>query len=216
MSKKKKNKKSKNRWFPDEYKYTQKKDKKSKKLKKEAYKKPKYETVKESLGKKEIKTADKIVSAKPEVNKKLIELQKSCNHAGNLISVQEYKERSLTPLVYTPMLEAMLETFGDKTLICESCYQVVASPENIDPKKLRESVAYLYAAAMAVLPRKKLKSKEIKKINDLADDLNKWTDIIATFEKMANKGAFKRSQDDGSAVSTLNDVTSATPTAYIM
>lgn len=209
MSKKKKKNKNK-KWYSHEYNYAQKKAKKNKKkMKNDGYKKPEFKTRNESLGKKDIRAAHKIVTATPEVSKKLMDIQQNCNHAGNLITIQEYKDRSLTPSAYTPKMEAIAEVFGKNALICESCYQVVVDPAGIDPAKLREALAYLHGAATAVLPRKKFKDKEIRKINDLADDLSKWNEIISLFEKMSAKGAFNSASKDIPADADLNSASNA-------
>ena len=212
---KKKNKKSKklHKWYTHEYEYTQKKDKKSKKNKKikkdGQYKKPTLKTHKESLSTKEVKKAGKIVGRRPDIDKELHILQQSCNHAGNLISIKEYRDLCLTPSSYTPKLDLIEQVFGDKALICKSCYQVVVSPENIDTDKLKESVAYLHAAAMAILPRKKFKDKEIRKINKLSDNLSKWSDVIAVFDKLAEKGAFLPKNVDVTETENVNSNSNA-------
>ena len=194
MSKKKNKKKSKKRdLYYESYNRPSKKEKDKKKSKKNKnpYEKPEFKTRKISLKRDNIKKAKKIVSTKPKVDKDLYDIQENCNHAGELITVPEYKQICLTPSVYTPNLDVIYDAFGDKALICKSCYQVVVSPEAVDLRELKKATSKLYAAAMAVLPHNKYKNKEIRRINNMANDLSDWNEIINQFEKMSNKGVFK-------------------------
>lgn len=208
MSKKKKNKKNKKnkdfKWYSEVYKVKSKEPDKKKKDKKDkknfTYDKPVTKTQSESLSKKEIKDADSIVSTRPEVNKKLLDYQMKCNHAGNLITVEEYRNKSLTPSAYTPRLDVIESIFGKNALVCESCYQVVVDPAGIDPIKLKASIACLHALTTAILPRKKFKKKEIKKLNKLNNNLDKWHDTIAIYERLYEKGAFNSANSNNADV----------------
>ena len=84
-----------------------KKNKKGKKIK--GYEAPKLKSVKPTLDKSDAKKNKKILLAPVEIPKEFIKNRAKCNHAGQVISVAEFKAMTPTYAAYTPMLDTIVE-----------------------------------------------------------------------------------------------------------
>lgn len=217
MSKKKKNKNKK--YY--EYEFGAKKDKKSKKSKKSAYGEPELKRVKPSLDKKEAKESKKILQQPVEVPKEFKKNRFKCNHAGTVITAAEFKAMTPTYAAYTPMLDTMIEVFGEENVgVCKSCYDVLVGTDCIRTADIDKAVAILYAAANTVVSHKRFKTDEIKEIAKVKDSLADWSGIAEQFNKLEEKGAFagaSESKASGSKeltsaeLANLNKMSSGTP-----
>ena len=169
MSKKKK-KSGKGKYYESIYSKRKKKD--NKKKKNSYYGKPAFKTVKPSLSKKEAKESKKILLAPVDIPKDFMKNRAKCNHAGDLISVADFKAMTPNYGAFTPMLDQMIKTFGEENLaICKGCYDVVVKASLMSTEKMEDAIATLYAAANTILSRKRMKnSKNIEKISKIKND----------------------------------------------
>lgn len=183
---KKKNKKTKN-YYDFQF---GKKSKKDKKSKKSSYDEPTMKTVKPSLNKKAAKAQKKDLQKPIKVSKEFKNRRNSCNHAGKLITVEEFKELTPTYAAYTPMLEQMVETFGvENVMVCRDCFDVVVRPACTTLEEVKKAVAVLYAASNTAVSSKRLKGKEIERFNKIKDSLGDWNFVVDTIGKLEEKGA---------------------------
>ena len=128
-------------------------DKKSKKKGKKVkgYEAPKLKTVKPTLDKADAKKSKKILLAPVEIPKEFIKNRTKCNHAGNMISVAEFKAMTPTYAAYTPMLDTIVELFGEENCsICKSCFDVLVGKDQISVSDVLGSINTLSAAANMV------------------------------------------------------------------
>lgn len=183
MSKKKK-KSGKGKYYESIYSKRKKKD--NKKKKNSYYGKPAFKTVKPSLSKKEAKESKKILLAPVDIPKDFMKNRAKCNHAGDLISVADFKAMTPNYGAFTPMLDQMIKTFGEENLaICKGCYDVVVKASLMSTEKMEDAIATLYAAANTILSRKRMKnSKNIEKISKIKNDLADWNDLVDRMGKL--------------------------------
>lgn len=181
MSKKSKKK---NKYF-----YTskdiKKKNKKGKKIK--GYEAPKLKSVKPTLDKSDAKKNKKILLAPVEIPKEFIKNRAKCNHAGQVISVAEFKAMTPTYAAYTPMLDTIVELFGEENCsICKSCFDVLIDKKQISVSDVLGSINTLYAAANMVVANKRMKDDEVKDIAKIKNDLEDWlkvADLLAEIKE---------------------------------
>lgn len=205
MSKKKKNKK-KNHYYGDNYTFGKKGKKSGKKGKKSVYKEPELKSVKPSLEKKEAKQNKKLLLEPVNVPEKFMKNRAHCNHAADIISVAKFKSMTPTHAAFTPMVDPMVEAFGeDNVAICKSCYDVLVDCSNITTSDLQRAVCMLYAAANAVVSHKRMKSDEIKEIAKVKESLGDWNAIIALYSKLEEDGSFRISSDASDTSKELSD-----------
>lgn len=195
MSKKNKKKnKKKNSYYDYAFGKKAKKNGGKKGGKKSAYKDPELKSVKPSLDKKDAKESKKILLEPVNVPKEFMKNRNRCNHAADIISVSEFKGMTPTYAAFTPMVDPMVEAFGeDNVAVCKSCYDVLVDCSKISTADLQRAVAMLYAAANAVVSHKRLKADEIKEIAKVKEALGDWNPIIAMYEKLEDKGSFDNS-----------------------
>ncbi len=194
----KKNKKGKKAKYYTGYFYqedTKLKKAKNKKKNSSYYEKPKFKSIKPTLGKDEAKDNKKIVCATPDIPAKFTKRRNKCNHSCKYISVAEFKKMSPNYAAYTPMLDSLISEFGENSVkICKTCYDVVVDPSAIINEEragvISSAVASLYAIANAVISNKRMKPDEIKEFNALKDTLQKWDGVIDEFLKLVDEGRF--------------------------
>lgn len=208
MSKKKKNKKS---FYEANFGSKKSKDSKKSKKNKGYYDEPKFKTVKPSLEKSESKENKKILLAPIEIPGKFTKNRNKCNHARDLISVEQFREMTPTHDAFTPMLDAAIAVFGEENVsICKDCYDVVVGPECVSLDKIKEAVATLYAAANIVVSHKRMKTDEIKDVAKVKNGLGDWNDIISLFAELDEEGRLVPTTNEAalgdSDVSKLNRV----------
>lgn len=185
MSKKKKNKKKAKSYYDYAFAGKSKKEEKKSKKKDSYYKDPKLKTVKASLDKKEAKANKKILRTPIDIPKEFIKNRMKCNHVAEPITVEEYKKMTPNYAAFTPMLDTMVEVFGeDNVAICSSCYDVLVDASQIKPADLKKAQAVLYAAANSTVSYKRMKSDEIKSIAKLRVDLADWDKVMDRFEEV--------------------------------
>lgn len=194
MSKKKK-KSGKGKYYESIYSKRKKKD--NKKKKSSYYGKPAFKTVKPSLSKKEAKESKKILLAPVDIPKDFMKNRAKCNHAGDLISVADFKAMTPNYGAFTPMLDQMIKTFGEENLaICKGCYDVVVKASLMSTEKMEDAIATLYAAANTILSRKRMKnSKNIEKISKIKNDLADWNDLVDRMGKLEDDNQLEDATD---------------------
>lgn len=194
MSKKKK-KSGKGKYYESIYSKRKKKD--NKKKKSSYYGKPAFKTVKPSLSKKEAKESKKILLAPVDIPKDFMKNRAKCNHAGDLISVADFKAMTPNYGAFTPMLDQMIKTFGEENLaICKGCYDVVVKASLMSTEKMEDAIATLYAAANTILSRKRMKnSKNIEKISKIKNDLADWNDLVDRMGKLEDDNRLEDATD---------------------
>ena len=194
MSKKKK-KSGKGKYYESIYSKRKKKD--NKKKKNSYYGKPAFKTVKPSLSKKEAKESKKILLAPVDIPKDFMKNRAKCNHAGDLISVADFKAMTPNYGAFTPMLDQMIKTFGEENLaICKGCYDVVVKASLMSTEKMENAIATLYAAANTILSRKRMKnSKNIEKISKIKNDLADWNDLVDRMGKLEDDNRLEDATD---------------------
>lgn len=183
-SKKKKNKKS----YYSEYQFGGKgKSKKSSGKKKGGNKKsyyaePKLKSVKPTLSKKDAKKNRKMLLAPVEIPEAFIKSRKSCNHVGDVLTVAQFKEMTPTYAAFTPMLDTMVNVFGeDNVAVCAQCYDVLVNAAAINEDDFDRAVAVLYAAANMAVSYNRMKGDEIKEIAKIRMNLTGWGKIKERF-----------------------------------
>ena len=194
MSKKKK-KSGKGKYYESIYSKRKKKD--NKKKKNSYYGKPTFKTVKPSLSKKEAKESKKILLAPVDIPKDFMKNRAKCNHAGDLISVADFKAMTPNYGAFTPMLDQMIKTFGEENLaICKGCYDVVVKASLMSTEAMEDAIATLYAAANTILSRKRMKnSKNIEKISKIKNDLADWNDLVDRMGKLEDDNRLEDAAD---------------------
>lgn len=194
MSKKKK-KSGKGKYYESIYSKRKKKD--NKKKKSSYYGKPAFKTVKPSLSKKEAKESKKILLAPVDIPKDFMKNRAKCNHAGDLISVAEFKAMTPNYGAFTPMLDQMIKTYGEDNLaICKGCYDVVVKASLMSTEKMEDAIATLYAAANTILSRKRMKNtKNIEKISKIKNDLADWNDLVDRMGKLEDDNRLEDATD---------------------
>lgn len=194
MSKKKK-KSGKGKYYESIYSKRKKKD--NKKKKSSYYGKPAFKTVKPSLSKKEAKESKKILLAPVDIPKDFMKNRAKCNHAGDLISVADFKAMTPNYGAFTPMLDQMIKTFGEENLaICKGCYDVVVKASLMSTEKMEDAIATLYAAANTILSRKRMKNtKNIEKISKIKNDLADWNDLVDRMGKLEDDNRLEDATD---------------------
>lgn len=194
MSKKKK-KSGKGKYYESIYSKRKKKD--NKKKKNSYYGKPTFKTVKPSLSKKEAKESKKILLAPVDIPKDFMKNRAKCNHAGDVISVAEFKAMTPNYGAFTPMLDQMIKTYGEENLaICKGCYDVVVKASLMSTEAMEDAIATLYAAANTILSRKRMKnSKNIEKISKIKNDLADWNDLVDRMGKLEDDNRLEDAAD---------------------
>lgn len=221
MSKKKKNKKYKKTLY-FETKNKKNKNKKNKAAKTQDYRKPKKKTVHNNLSKKEIKWFEKQMKKAPKADKKLLDQQAKCNHAGdNIYTLAEFREVATNPEVYSTRIDVLVDTFGEENVfICGNCGTPLINPKKIDMGMISKALAVLHGAETAIVSRQKMKDKEVQKMNEIAVNLSEWNAIAAQFHNMDAKGAFdtdaEANNSDLAMTRTTGAVPSSTGTAFVV
>lgn len=220
MSKKRKGKKKSYYYFEEENKKFSKKNKGKTLRAKES--KPKYKKIKLSITDKEINVSRKIIHAPVEVPKSFIKVRQRCNHIlkgeDAYLTVERYKATAPAYGAYTPMLDTMVDTFGEENVhVCPYCFEVLLNPDVIDIDTCNNAVAVMYAMAVDLVNSKSKKKKdEIEEINKLKDRLLVWKNLIGKYEKVMEKRAATETtasaEDDSGSdemIAALNSVNQA-------
>ena len=180
-----------------------------KKKKKSKYDEPKVKTLNSTLDKSDRKDMEKMILTPIEVPKKFTKIRNRCNHVGSVMSVADFKR--ITPMysVYTPMLDAMIQQYGEENLtVCASCFEVKVAPKMIQVKNLKSAITDLYAAATFVQSTLR-KKDEIEELSKMKKDLGDWNGVINTVSEMESSGltedAFEKEED---LASKLNNISS--------
>lgn len=183
MSKKHKHKKN-HGYFDGKGKKKDKDRKKDKK--KSAYSKPAMKSVKFSLSNKEVKEAKKIIHQDFEVDKRLMDIRKGCNHADGVLSAEEFANIGCFAVAQSPMFDAAVDMYGaDAVSVCAGCYDVLVNPDCIDAKNTYKAFVHLYLAANKVMSMYRLdKDDEVKAVHKMQKNLQDWGKIIHLLEKI--------------------------------
>lgn len=168
-----------------ESKKTKKKGKKTK-----AYEAPKLKSVKPSLDKDDAKKSKKILLAPVEIPKEFTKNRIKCNHAGDVISVAEFKAMTPTYAAYTPMLDSIVAMFGEENcFVCKRCFDILVGKDQISVSDVIGSINTLYAAANVVVANKRMKDDEIKDIAKVKNDLEDWMKIADLLGEITEKSS---------------------------
>ena len=220
MSKKRKSKKKSYYSYEADSKKFSKKSKNKTLRAKEA--KDKHKKIKLSITDKEINANRKIIHAPVEVPKGFLKVRQRCNHIlkgeDAYLTVDKYKATTPAYGAYTPMLDTMVDVFGEQNVhVCPYCFEVLLNPDVIDIDTCTNAVAVMYAMATDLVNSKSKKKKdEIEEINKLKDRLMVWKNLIGKYEKVLEKRADAENpaaaEDDSSndeMISALNSVNQA-------
>lgn len=159
-----------------------------------------------SLDKKDIRDARKVVTAPVDVPKKFLSIRKKCNHAGDLLTPAQYRTMTLNYAVYTPMLDAVCEKFGeDNVQVCAGCYDVLVNYDAITSEDIRDALTTLYVSANKVVSLKRMKGDEIEDINKLKNELTDWNDVIELMDKI-DEAMADAEKPERSTGTRLNDI----------
>lgn len=195
MSKKKKNKKK------SYYDYAFGGKKSSKKSgKKSVYKSPekKLKSIKPSLDKKDAKENKKILLAPIDIPAKFMKNRNKCNHVGDTLTVAEFKKMTPNYAAFTPMLDTMVELYGEENVaICKKCYDVVVAADCIHEGDVSKAVATLYAAANMTVSFDRMKDDEIKDIAKTKNALHDWAKIGEKVDEILEKETISVSNANG-------------------
>lgn len=155
---------------------------KGKKSKKSYYAEPKLKSVKPTLTKKDAKKNRKMLLAPVEIPEAFLKSRKSCNHVGDVISVSKFKEMTPTYAAFTPMLDAMVNVFGEENVaVCAQCYDVLVNASALTEEDFDRAIAVLYACANTAVSYNRMKSDEIKDVAKLRMNLTNWNKIKERF-----------------------------------
>lgn len=205
----KKKKRDKGYKFYESYQKRGKKGKKKDKNKKD-YRNdgPAFKTMKLTLSKQDIKEAKKIVLAPVDVPKDFIKIRHKCNHAGDLISVKDFRNMSPTYSAFTPALDRVVEVFGeDSVSVCAACYDVIVDQSKIGIDDVQHAITTLYVAANKAVSMRRLKDDEVKDISKMKDELSEWGLIVDMLEKIEEKLSRRQtSGQTGGFTRSLNDI----------
>lgn len=217
--KSKKNKKKAGRYFDLDYRYgsgngSKKKGKKGKKDAKNQViraKAPKLRDVHGTLDKSEIKECRETVLSPVKVPKAFKQSRIKCNHGGSVISVAEFKRMTPSYAAYTPMLDFLVNKYGeDSTSVCKSCYDVLVSPSKVTVSDVEDAIGTLYAAVNVAVSTYRMKKKEVKEMNSLKDSLqnfNSVRDVLIKIDESLN--APPTGNASGTSAANLNQVGNA-------
>lgn len=179
--------------------------KKKKKDKKDKSRKLNLKTVHMSLDKKDIKAAYKIVTAPVDVPKKFVSIRDDCNHAGDIMTVETYKSMVPNYSVYTPMLDPVIERFGeDSVAICSGCFDVLVNYDAITSDDIKAAMTVLYVSANKVLSMRRLKKNDQEDLVKLKNRLSDWVEVMAAMDQI--DAAAPKSENKSQSQVNLNDV----------
>ena len=166
---------------------TAKKDKKKdKKDKKSYYPDPVTKTMKATLSGKAAKESRDIVQSPVKIPKKFTKNQAKCNHYAEPLTVAEYKELTPNWASYTPMLESMVNTFGESHVhVCRKCFDVVVDRDCVNAEAVDKALTTLYAAVGVAVANKKMKKDEVREVNRLKLKLRDFTIVGKLLRKIA-------------------------------
>jgi len=184
------------------------KKKKSKKSKggKSYYGKPQCKDVKLTLDKKDVKENRKIVMSPVDIPDKFAKNRAKCNHAGQMMSVDDYK--SLTPnyAAYTPMLDWAVKKYGANHVhVCRSCFDVVVDRDVVDSDNVIDALTTLYVAVNVAVSNKRMKDDEVKSFNKMKGQLDDFRQLIEVL------GEIKLCSQQNGSGSNPTGVTAGTP-----
>lgn len=200
MGKKKKNK----GYFKDDYEVKSKKSKKSNRKELEKSLK-KAKTVHPTLSKKDAKANRKILEKPLKVDEKFLDRRAKCNHADGTLSVADYRSQYPGKAdAYTPMLETMVEVFGEEHVrVCARCFEVMVDRSEVNIDAVKEAYALLYAACGVVTANVRMKGDEVKKVAKVKATLDKFRPVINLLSELDDE---QPAANGGSSIENLNDV----------
>ena len=191
MSKKKKKNK-------DYYGYLKgKKGKSNKKSMKKASRK--FKTLQPTLSKKDGKANRKLICKPVKIDKDFLKSRAKCNHADGTLDIQEFKAMSPTATAYTPMVETLIEVFGEEHVqICARCFEAMVDRDQVTTDTVTEALAVLYAACGIVVANVRMKNDEVKEINKLKETLADFQPVLEFMAELEKKGSRNASASDDS------------------
>ena len=114
-----------------------------------------------SLSKKKAKKIRKFANRYPEMPDAIAELRAECNHACDVISVEEYRQ---LPNHYNPTLDLLVDAFGESdVVVCKDCFEPLLDKSVITEANLKAAVATIIGTVNYITPRVKMSEKELRK-----------------------------------------------------
>ena len=176
MSKKSKKKNKKNK-VRSAFGYSDKREEKhAKPSKKDRKILKKGKSIKPSLSKKEARKVRKFAQQYPEITPKIADIRAKCNHANDVITVDEYSQY---PNHYNPTLDLMLDAFGPtEVAICADCFEPLLDKSIVNESNLRAAVATIIGAINYITPRVKMSDEELAKHSAKKAKLMKLLNVL--------------------------------------
>ncbi len=155
-----------------------KKSGKKSKGKRNAYAAPKLKSVKPTLDKKDAKKNRRMILAPIDIPEEFIKRRKRCNHVGDVMTPAEFKAMTPTYAAFTPMLDTMVDVFGeDNVAVCPRCFDVLVDASKITEGEFDHALAVLYAAANCAVSYNRMKVDEIRDLAKLRMGLAAWNPV---------------------------------------
>lgn len=189
MSKKNKKKNKKNK-VRSVFGYSDKREEKhAKPSKKDRKILKKGRSIKPTLSKKEAKKVRKFAQEYPEVTPKIADIRAKCNHANDVISIEEYTQY---PNHYNPTLDLMVDAFGPNDVsICADCFEPLLDKSIVNESNLRAAVATIVGTINYITPRVKMSEEELAKHSAKKAKLMKLLNVL--LEELQD--AYKHDED---------------------
>lgn len=130
-----------------------------------------------SLSKKQIRKLSRFAKKYPEVPEKISEIRSQCNHATDVMSVEEFMEM---PNHFSPTLDLMVDALGESNvMVCKHCFEPLVGKDIANEANLKVAIATLIGVINYIEPRVKMSTKELQK--HYAQKM-KLLDIMATLQ----------------------------------
>ena len=131
-----------------------------------------------SLSKKQARKLSRFAKRYPEVPDKISEIRSQCNHACDVMSVEEFME---LPNHFSTTLDLMRDALGESNImICKDCFEPLVGNDIANEANLKVAIATLIGVINYITPRVKMSSKELRK--HYAQKI-KLLDLLATLQE---------------------------------
>lgn len=130
-----------------------------------------------SLSKKQIKKLERFAKKYPEIPDKISEIRSQCNHAADVMTVDEFME---LPNHFSTSLDLMVDALGaSNIMVCKDCYEPLVGRDIANEANLKVAIATLIGVINYITPRVKMGNKELQKHYALK---NKLLNMLGTLQ----------------------------------
>lgn len=130
-----------------------------------------------SLSKKQARKLSRFAKRYPEVPDKISEIRSKCNHACDVMTVEEFMEM---PNHFSTTLDLMRDALGESNLmICKDCFEPLVGNDIANEANLKVAIATLIGVINYITPRVKMSNKELQKHYA---QKTKLLDLLATLQ----------------------------------